>query len=379
VSNAQRIHIRRLSLTDFRNYRSLRLDCDHRHVVLTGENGAGKTNLLEAVSLLTPGRGLRRATLEEMARSGCDGPWSVHALVEGAQGEASIGTGNAPAAEGETSRRIRINGASARSSEALLDHLRIAWLTPSMDGLFTGPASDRRKFLDRMVLAIDPAHASRVSAFERALRSRNRLLAERPDEGSWLDAVEEQIAQGGVAIFLARRELVSLIGALCTAAGGTVFPQPGLELASGFSEPAEDGAASMMEDAYCARLRTSRRLDMATGRTLEGPHRGDLLVTHAAKAMPASASSTGEQKGLLIALMLAHGRLVADLSGHAPVLLLDEIAAHLDSSRREALYERIEALGAQAWMTGTDRALFDGLQGRAMFVRVADGRAEPEA
>lgn len=376
-----RVHLTRLKLTDFRNYEALRLDCDRRHVVLTGENGAGKTNILEAVSFLSPGRGMRRAALEEIARKSGPGTWSVHAEIEGTSGPVAIGTGIADTALGtETQRRVRINGAAARSADDLLEHCRILWLTPAMDGLFTGPAADRRKFLDRLVLAIDPAHGRRAADFEKAMRARNRLLADESPDGAWLDAIEAQMVEKGVAVALARVEMASLLAGVIVRAAdpNSPFPDAVLSLEGSIEVLAPDGAAADLEDGYRDRLRASRRVDAAAGRTLEGPHRTDLRVTHRPKGMAAELCSTGEQKALLIGLILAHAKLVADLGGHAPVLLLDEIAAHLDERRRAALFDRIEALDCQAWMTGTDRSLFAAMAERAQYFGVRAGRAERE-
>jgi len=376
-----RIHLTRLKLADFRNYTNLRLDCDRRHVALTGENGAGKTNLLEAVSFLSPGRGLRRAALEEVARQGGAGAWSVHADLEGSAGTVSIGTGITDSPHGpEMQRRVRINGAPAKSADDLLDHCRILWLTPAMDGLFTGPAADRRKFLDRLVLAVDPAHGRRAADFEKAMRARNRLLSEASPDRGWLDAIEAQLVERGVAVALARVELASLLaGAIARDADpASPFPDAGLALDGSLESLASGSTAADLEDGYRERLRSARRLDAVAGRTLEGPHRTDLMVTHRPKDMAAALCSTGEQKALLIGLMLAHARLVGDINGHAPILLLDEITAHLDERRRAALFDRIEAMDCQAWMTGTDRSLFAAMGERAQYFAVRAGNAERE-
>ncbi len=380
MNSSHRVHLTRLTLTDFRNYTRVQLDCNARHIVLSGETGAGKTNLLEAVSFLSPGRGLRRAPYDAVGRTGSAGAWSVHAELEGAHGPVSIGSGLAATnPDGELQRRVRINGAPAKTSEELLEHSRIVWLTPAMDALFSGPASDRRKFLDRMVLAIDPTHGRRVADFDKSMRSRNRLLNERSGETGWLDAVEARMAETGVAITLARRELCALLSGVIEREGsGSPFPVPLLALHGGLDVHDAGVPAGEFETGYAEALRIARHGDAAAGRTLEGPHRNDLIVTHKLKAMPAQMSSTGEQKGLLIALFFAHARLVTDLSGSSPILLLDEIAAHLDSERRAALFDRIEALGGQAWMTGADRSLFETLGARAGFYRVGNGQVTAE-
>jgi DNA replication and repair protein RecF len=376
-----RIHLTQLKLTDFRNYAWLRVDCDERHMVLTGENGAGKTNLLEAVSFLSPGRGLRRALLDTVARAGGSGAWSVYAEMEGAQGPVTIGTGLAENALGpESVRRVRINSAPAKSADELLDHCRVVWLTPAMDGLFTGPASDRRKFLDRLVLAIDPAHGRRAADFEKAMRARNRLLGEQNPDGSWLDAIEAQMVDTGVAVAMARLELVSLLTGVIIKGADPLSPFPDalLSLEGSLEKLAPDCASGDLEDGYRDRLKSSRRIDSSAGRTLEGPHRSDLKVTHRPKAMAAELCSTGEQKALLIGILLAHAKLVSDLNGFAPILLLDEVAAHLDERRRAALFDRIDALDCQAWMTGTDRSLFAAMATRAQYYAVQSGKAVKE-
>ena len=384
MTGQHRVHLNRLKLTDFRNYAALALETDARHVVLTGENGAGKTNLLEALSFLSPGRGMRRAAYEQIARNHGTGSWSVYAEIEGASGGVAIGTGISPEnGTGERpQRRIRIDGEPARTSEALLDHVRLVWLTPAMDGLFTGGAADRRRFIDRLVLALDPAHGRRVSDFEKSMRGRNRLLDEGRSDPGWLDAIELQMSEAGIAIALARRELVSLLTATIERAdlGVSPFPDAVLALEEGFGETGLEAAraAGDMEDAYRAALANSRPVDTAAGRTLSGPHRADLKVVHKAKAMPAEHCSTGEQKALLTGLVLAHAGLVADLNGNAPIMLLDEIAAHLDAHRRAALFDRIDALDCQAWMTGTDRHLFDAMDERAQYFTVHAGEVSEE-
>ena len=382
IQSAQsRIHLTRLKLTGFRNYERLDLDLDERHVVLTGENGSGKTNLLEAVSFLSPGRGLRRAPYDRIARHGGDGSWSVFVGMEGANGPVEIGTGIASGPAGpESQRRVRINGTAARAIDELLDHSRITWLTPALDGLFTGPAGERRKFLDRMVLAIDPGHGRRVADFEKAMRGRNRLLGEERPQESWLDAVEAQMAELGVAIAIARAEFANLLSAAIVRGHdqGGPFPDAILSLEGSLEAVHDDMPASDLEAEYAARLRGQRMADRAAGRTLEGPHRSDLKVMHGPKNMPAELCSTGEQKALLVGLVLAHARMTAEMNGYAPILLMDEIAAHLDKSRRGALFELINALNCQAFLTGTDRSLFDGLGESGHFLHVAAGSLSKE-
>jgi DNA replication and repair protein RecF len=368
-----------LKLTSFRNYATLSLALDGRIVVLTGANGAGKTNLLESVSFLSPGRGLRGVTLDEVGRHSGDGSWAIAATVANASGDVDIGTGIALGADGPESRRsVRVNHAPARSTEALLEHLRVLWLTPAMDGLFTGPAADRRRFLDRAVLAIDRTHGTRVNAFEKAMRGRNKLLAEPNPNAKWLDAIETEMAELGVAIAAARREWASVIAALI-AAGESESPFPWAEIAlEGPLEHWLDGhSAAATEDLYRSDLEGERPGDAHAGRTLSGPHRSDLRVRHGPKQAAAEICSTGEQKALLIGLVLAEARLAARLSGETPVVLLDEIAAHLDERRRAALFDVLDDLGCQAFMTGTDEAVFAPLGDRAERFTVRDAVVTP--
>jgi DNA replication and repair protein RecF len=373
---AQRTALTRLRLANFRNHSTLEIAGDGLSVALTGPNGAGKTNILEALSMLAPGRGLRRAARTDMARQGGDGSWAVAAEVEGAVGPASLGTGTDPG-EAEGGRRFRINGANASGPSAFAEHLRLVWLTPSMDGLFGGPAGDRRRFLDRLVLAADPEHGTRVAGFERALRSRNRLLEENA-EPRWLDAVEREVAELAVAVAAARLDTVQRLAALIEEArdDASAFPHAVIDLSGWMEAEIASGSALAVEDDYRARLRNLRSRDRAAGRTTEGPQASDLAVVHGPKNMPAALCSTGEQKALLIGLVLAHAALVARLGGAAPIVLLDEVAAHLDPSRRQALYDALDALGAQAWLTGADPAAFAELGKRAALFRIGAGQAE---
>lgn len=368
------VAITRLILSDLRNYHALRLDLEPTSVVLVGRNGAGKTNVLEAISMLSPGRGLRGAPFEALVRRGAEGGWAVSARLLDIDGERALGTGYRPGSD--TGRRVRIDGATAPRSDAMLDLVRVLWLTPAMDGLFSGPAGDRRRFLDRLTLALDPLHGRRVADFERLMRSRNRVLAEDGERGL-LDALEVQLAETGVAVSLARRETVAhaqaQIAADAMENGDAPFPRADIALEGEFEAETSVMDALDAEDFYAQRLRQGRPRDRAAGRTLDGPHRSDLAVSFAEKQMPAALSSTGEQKALLIGLMLAHTHLVAALSGRAPILLLDEIAAHLDEGRRAALFQRLEALSLQAWMTGTDAALFAAAGEAVQRFVVADG------
>ncbi len=369
-----RVSIGRLKLSNFRNYESLSLRLAPSHVVLTGENGAGKTNLLEAISFLSPGRGLRRATYTDVTRNGASDGFAIHASIDTPEGTVDVGTGLAGNGPGDTARRVRVNGVTA-SADDLLDYSRILWLVPAMDGLFTGPAADRRRFLDRMVLAIDPAHGKRVLDYEKSMRSRNRLLTEERSNDAWLDAIETPMAELGIAIAAARAELMRLInGMIERMPDDTPFPKADCLLEGELEQRVGIESATDVEEVFRRALHDGRTRDRAAGRTLDGPHRSDLLVRHRPKSMPAELCSTGEQKALLIGLILSHARLTGELAGMAPILLLDEIAAHLDEGRRAALFDIIEELGGQAFMTGTDKALFKSLEGRAQFFDVSHGK-----
>ncbi|MCG7508898.1 DNA replication/repair protein RecF [Mesorhizobium retamae] len=378
-ANRAQTHLTRLTLTNFRNYAALSLDLRPGAVIFTGDNGAGKTNLLEAISLFTPGRGLRRAPYGEIAREGGDGGFALHTRLDGPLGEIEIGTGVAGGeAPGEGGRRVRINGAATRSAEDMLEWLRVVWLTPAMDALFTGPAGDRRRFLDRLVLAIDGSHGQRALDYEKAMRGRNRLLAEGSRDGAWFEAIETQMAETGVAIAAARSEMVRLLSAMIEKLPSDgPFPQADIALAGELESEIDTMPAVDVEEKFRRALANGRDRDRAAGRTLDGPHRSDLLVRHRPKSMPAELCSTGEQKALLVGLILSHARLTAEMSGLTPVLLLDEIAAHLDAGRRAALFSILEELNCQAFMTGTDAALFSSLRGRAQFLNVDHGTVVP--
>ena len=364
-------HISRLRLSHFRNYAHAALDLDGRHLVLVGPNGAGKTNLLEAISLLSPGRGLRGASFDEVAAQGSDGNWAVAATVETAEGPADIGTG--AGAEG-SGRRVRINGANARTVEEMSAYLRVLWLTPAMDGLFTGPAGDRRRFLDRLVTTLIPGHAAAVADYDKAMRQRNRLLEENAD-GGWIEAVEASLAAAAAAMHFARADsLGDLEASLADGVDSAHFPAAQLSLTPLLGDEDVPASSAGLEGALRDLWRAGRARDRAAGRTLVGPHRVDLEVRHLQKDMPAALGSTGEQKALLIGLVLAHARLVARTTGIVPFLLLDEIAAHLDPARRAALFRSLDDLGAQCFMTGTDPILFEALGDRAQQVLVEDGR-----
>jgi DNA replication and repair protein RecF len=342
------VHVARLSLSDFRSYADAVVAPGPSLVILTGENGAGKTNMLEAVSLLAPGRGLRGALLSEMVRKGGRGGFGVAAQLDGAL---EVGTGvAAPAPE---RRQVRINGAAA-SASSLAEWLSVLWLTPAMDRLFIEGASGRRRFLDRLTLALFPGHAVHAARYEAAMRARNKLLAEdgRRDE-AWLTALEARMAEHGAALADARAATVEALSDRLADAPEGPFARAGLALEGGASD-------DLARDYALGRAR-----DAAAGRTLAGPHRTDLFVTHLGKAQPATACSTGEQKALLLGIVLAHAALVAERTGRPPILLLDEVAAHLDPQRRRALLERLADTGSQVWVTGTERGLFDAAAGSA--------------
>ena len=371
--------IRRLTLTNVRSYHAAGVDIGDGPVVLVGPNGAGKTNVLEAISILGPGRGLRYATMEEMAFSEGDGSWAVSAEVEGGLGIAMLGTGiEAPANDENVSRKSRVDREPVPAT-ALADHLRVLWLVPAMDGLFSGPASERRKFLDRLVLATDAEHGSRVNALERALRSRNRLLENPQSDSHWLDAIEHETAELAVAVAAARTEAVSRLAGALAARHDVNFPSAQIALDGWMSGIVATTPAVEVEDRYRAVLKANRPRDAAAGRTLEGPHLTDLLVIYAPKSVPARDASTGEQKALLIGLVLAHANLVAEMTGVAPVILLDEVVAHLDPNRRAALFDALAELGAQVWMTGADPVAFGDIRARAQVLHVENGKLTPLA
>lgn len=372
--------VRRLILNDFRSYPALDIEVEGKLVVLTGANGAGKTNILEALSLLAQGRGLRRAGPDECARELGGGGWAVSAAI-GADGyEMQLGTGMEPAtSEGPAPRKYRIDRAPVGSARAFADYVRLVWLTPGMDGLFAGPPGDRRRFLDRLVLAVDASHGARVMGLERALRNRNRLLEQPSPDRVWLDAAEREVAEIGVAVAAARRDTVSRLAGLILIRRdiASPFPWAELQLAGDIEAMLADHPAVEVEECYRLLLRDNRSRDARAGRTLVGPHASDLKVRHGPKQVDAGRASTGEQKALLTGLVLAHASLVRAMSGMAPILLLDEIAAHFDPVRRERLFSDLAELGGQVWMTGADAQVFASLSGRAAIYGVAGGMVSP--
>ncbi|WP_375290241.1 DNA replication/repair protein RecF [Qipengyuania sp.] len=351
----------RITLTDFRNHRDTTFDGAGGFNLLVGPNGAGKTNVLEAISLLSPGRGLRRAQLGELAGREGTGGFAVGATLA-AEGAARIGTAADPAKPNR--RRVRINGADT-SASALAEWLAVGWLTPAMDGLFTASAGERRRYLDRLALGLEPRHASKVARYEAALRERNRLLSDQaPPDPQWMDAIETQMAQAGGDLAEGRSALVDVLMGEIVRHGEESFPRPALTYRPGGPTGHEELSQALHE---------GRARDRAAGRTLTGPHRDDLEVFYAAKQRAAAQSSTGEQKALLIAITLAHAALSA--RGRPAVLLLDEVAAHLDPDRRAALFERLEGAGIQVWVTGTERAPFSSIADRAAIWDVRAGTA----
>jgi DNA replication and repair protein RecF len=379
-----RVGVTRIVLTNFRNYREARLGLDTGLVVVTGANGAGKTNLLEAVSLLAPGRGLRGARLGDIDRRGAGedaggSGWAVAATVSTRRGAIQIGTGRDCAAAGLRGERriVRIDGDAARGQAALGEKLGLVWLTPAMDRLFVEGPGDRRRLLDRLVLGLDPEHAGRVAAYEQALRERSRLLRtavslNRPADPVWLAALEEVMAEKGIAVAAARRDTVHRLDEACAAATGP-FPRARLALSGAVEGWLDALPALAAEERLKLALAAGRREDAFAGGAAAGPHRCDLVVTYAEKDIPAAAASTGEQKALLIAILLAHAGLQRAVRGEPPVLLLDEVAAHLDPARRAALFDVLTALESQVWLSGTDTAIFAALRPDARFLSVCDG------
>jgi DNA replication and repair protein RecF len=355
--------ITRLTLTDFRNYAALRLDPAPGLVALAGPNGAGKTNILEAISLLAPGRGLRSAEYTEIGRKEGRGAWAVAAHVQSGGTERQLGTAwTASETDAENApRAVLIDGALQKSSGALAGHLRSVWLTPTQDRLFSGPASERRRYLDRMVALFDVEHGARVGRYEKLMRERNLLLSDGPLDKVWAASLERQMAEEAVAIAAARQHAVGSLGAFLTPERlQGPFPWSVLSLDGNIERLVASKSALEAEEHYRRSLHDGRMADRGAGRTLLGPHRSDLLVRHGPKDIAAYEGSTGEQKALLIGLILAQTQAIRNLSGVVPLLLLDEVSAHLDRSRRAALFAHLEHLSVQAWMTGTEAELFDG-------------------
>ena len=377
-SRASLVHplsLSRITLSSFRNYDDVRLVCTADPVVLTGANGSGKTNLIEAISLLVPGRGLRRSSVADLQNRASSQTWAVAVELRTETGALSIGTGGAVASgeeEGDK-RLVHINGRPARGQAVLAEHVALTWITPDMDRLLVEGAAARRKFLDRLVYSFDPVHGARVQRYEKAMRERLRLLRDGIADARWLAALEDEMAQTAVAIAAARRHM---IGKLRTAIAESsdVFPRADIALRGTAEDLLNDKPALLVEDLLRAAFARSRAEDALHGTCAVGAHRSDLLVVHRAKQCPADLCSTGEQKALLIALMLAYVRLLAAERRMTPLFLLDDIAAHLDDFRRAALFEEILTIGAQAWLTGTDRENFNRVLPHAQAFQIENGR-----
>ena len=379
--------VRRLSVSAFRNYKNLRLELSRKPIVLTGHNGAGKTNLIEALSFLSPGTGLRKARLsnidmvsaknEDQLAEITDGTqryWAVSVDLELENEKLVIGTGRdeKAAASGSDKRIVRINGQQAKSHSVLLEYLTLSWITPQMDRLFLDGLSQRRRFLDRLVYAFDPKHAGRVSAYTYAIRERSRLIKSGNTDDAWYLALENKIAETGVAIVAARREMVNRLGPIASLSIGP-FPGAILKLVGDIECWLSNAAALEVEDRYKRELIEARKSRDREPFSIPGPHKTDLVVSHSIKNIPASQCSTGEQKALLIAIILSHARLRKIEFGHSPLMLLDEVTAHLDSQRRDMLFDILESLDSQVWMTGTEVSLFTSIQTRAQFFEISNG------
>ncbi len=390
-AEAPRLWLQRVSLFHYRNYVQASVEVGPGPVVLIGQNGAGKTNFLEALSLLSPGRGLRRAQFSDLSAANSDGAWSVSARVHSVLGPVTIGTGMRSSGLGATGasvggsggeraqRIVRIDGDNRVSSGVLAEYVDMVWLTPAMDSLFTGPASDRRRFLDQLVLCFDASHRTTLNRFERAMQQRNRMLSDGVEDTHILSGLEQIMAETGVALAAARSQAIAALRGVIAARRArdpnSPFPWADVGLGGQLETDLATLAAVDVEDRYLETLKAARARDRGAGRALDGPHRSDFLVGHGPKAMAARLSSTGEQKALLLALVLAHAELVRQRRhGLAPIVLLDEVAAHLDASRRQALFAEILDLNAQAWMTGTDPEAFSGLGKRAQFLHVSEGQ-----
>ncbi len=360
-------HIFSLKLHNFRCYKQAALsDLSSGLIVLHGPNGAGKTNVLEALSMLSPGRGLRGAKVMEMQCQQAGEPWAVSATLGTDYGDIQLGTG----LDTQTGKRtIRIQGQTVKSQAALAEHVACVWLSPQMDRLFIDSAGHRRRFLDRLIFAFDPGHSGRVTRYENALRQRSKLLKEGGD-ATWIDGLEAQMAATGVAIAAARLDFAGRLQTASNKFAGDHFPSADLSATGSIEQLLGSAPALEVEDIFKYQLTESRGVDMLTGGAATGPHKSDLSVRFAAKDMPADQCSTGEQKALLIGIVLAHAKLITAERGHPPILLLDEIAAHLDEVRRGALYDLLQDLGGQVWLTGTDESLFDAIRGKAQFFEV---------
>lgn len=367
-------YVQTLQLMNFRCYHAARLDTlGPGLIVLTGPNGAGKTNILEAVSLLTPGRGIRGAANDDIHKKGATAGWAIASVVNHGGAEIDIGTG---LEQGGGKRSVKINGLPAKSQIALADYLSSIWLTPQMDRLFLDSSGGRRRFFDKLIFAFDPGHAGRVTRYENAMAQRSKLLRDGKADPAWIKSLEAQMAETGIAIAAARLDFIGRLQKACDKAHEreeTWFPKAALHLSGTVEELLARTPAVEVEEMFAYQLQQSRPRDAETGGAATGPHKGDLLVRYAAKDMAADQCSTGEQKALLIGIILAHARLMLHERGAPPVLLLDEVAAHLDENRRAALFDLLCDLGGQVWMTGTDQSLFSAAEKRAQFWTVSGG------
>ncbi len=369
-----RIKIKFLNISEFRNYASLRLVFDAQHTIFVGDNGVGKTNILEAISFLSPGRGFRRASYADVTRIGSPSFFSTFARVEGMEGLADISI-KLETRDDRSVRCLQINDVVIRVVDELNKHLRISWLVPSMGRIFSGLSMERRRFLDRMVFAIDPRHRRRMIDFERLMRGRNRLLTEGNFDSSWCSSIEAQMAELGVKINIARVEMINALSSLIMEyVQKENFPHIKLSL-TGFLDGKFDQSFCALKEEYAKKLFDGRKMDSMSRRTLIGPHRSDLIVDYCDKAITIAHGSTGEQKVVLVGIFLAHARLISNTTGFAPILLLDEISAHLDEDKRNALFRIVTDIGSQIFMTGTDKSVFDSLNETAKFMRISNHQA----
>ncbi len=378
AASPPRVCLTRLALENFRNYAAVSLKLDGRHVCLYGSNGSGKTNLIEAVSMLAPGRGLRSADLVDIVRRDAGGlvarHWALSADLRDGVVDRKLSLVLELDEQGRSKRIAKLDGAVTTQAE-LGELVRVIWLTPSMDRVFAGPAGDRRRFFDRQVLAHFPSHGPAGAAYEKAMRQRNALLEQGRADPAWLDAIEQRMAESGAVMAMHRADALKRMQEAIAARPEGAFPKSVLDLDGRFEKRAAEGAdVAQIEQEIASALRLNRTRDQVAGRTLEGVHRTDLTVLHAPKQLPADQCSTGEQKALLIGLILANAQALFGRDfAPSPLLLLDEAAAHLDSDRRAALYDELTALGGQAWLTGTDRSLFDAFGDRAQRFEVSSG------
>lgn len=365
--------VERLSLSHFRCYEIFSVSLDSRPVILTGPNGAGKTNLLESLSFLIPGRGLRRARLSEVRSQGSMNPWAISIQLNDEGEGVHIGTGLDPEAPDSERRITKINGEKAKSQSALTEWVSVLWLTPQMDRLFLEGSQGRRRFLDRIVYGFDSGHAQRLNRYEQVLKERNLLLRQGRYDPHWLTGLEDILVNEGIALTIARREVVAQLSSVLKRQG-SAFPQAELSL-EGTVENLLDGRSLLdVEEEMRRLLYGSREQDRLTGRTSMGPHRSDLFVTHPEKKQAAALCSTGEQKALLLSIVMASAHLLSVRAGTIPLLLLDEVVAHLDEARRSALFNELLKLKIQSWLTGTDVSLFEELQGNVQFLSLKEAR-----